>query len=139
MNDFVKEALEIVKAQASVRAMTEEEIVAMVKKVAASLEAMTGPDPACDPTPDPAVDPKTSIKEGSITCLECGKRFKIITKKHLAAHGLTPADYRAKYGMKKAQPLACKSLARERRKTMNAQRLWERSPNANKPSAPAVQ
>lgn len=140
MNDFVKEALELVKAQASVRAMTEEEIVTMVKKLAASLEAMAGVDPAGESPQGPAVEPKASIKENSITCLECGKRFKIITKKHLAAHGLTPADYREKYGFKKTQPLACKALARERRKAMKNMRLWERSPNANsKPAAPAVQ
>jgi hypothetical protein len=32
MDDYLKEALEIVKAQASVRTMTEEEITSMVKK-----------------------------------------------------------------------------------------------------------
>lgn len=132
MNDFLKEAL------ASVRAMTEDEIVSMAKNLAASLGAMHVESPMDAPVPDP-IDARASIKESTIVCLECGKRFKIITKKHLAAHGLTPADYRAKYGMKKGQPLACKSLARERRKSMNAQRLWERSPNATKPAAPAVQ
>ena len=72
------------------------------------------------------MDPKKSIKEASITCLECGKSFKVITRKHLASHGLAPEESRAKYGFKKTQALACKSLARERRAKMKDMKLWER-------------
>lgn len=127
MTEEMSAALEIVKAQASVRAMTADEITAMLVHVARGIEAASGGGvTACDSSEGPAMDPKKSIRERSITCLECGKRFKVLTKKHLAHHGLTPDEYRAKYGMKKTQALACKSLARERRKKMGEMRLWER-------------
>lgn len=32
-----------------------------------------------------------------ITCLECGKKMKKITNKHLSIHNMTPNDYRIKY------------------------------------------
>jgi predicted transcriptional regulator len=125
--EAIQEALAIVKAQASVRTMSAEEITDMVQRVAAGIMGMTEPAPPEQPTLGQGIiDPKKSIKEASITCLECGKSFKVITRKHLAAHGLTPEEYRAKYGMKKGQPLACKSLARERRKKMKDMKLWER-------------
>ena len=53
-------------------------------------------------------------------------KFKVITRKHLASHGLTPEEYKEKYGYKKTQTLACKALARERRTKMNDMKLWER-------------
>lgn len=123
MEDYLKEALEIVKAQASVRTMNEEEMTSMVRKLSAGIQAIAENSlPAQEEAP--ACDPKKSIKEKSIVCCECGKSFKIITKKHLLSHGLTPDEYREKYGLKKKAPLVCKSLQRERRKKMKEMKLW---------------
>lgn len=126
MEDYLKEALEIVKAQASVRTMTDEEITSMLKNVAAGIQAAAEAESLPTEPAAPAVDPAKAIKESSVLCLECGKSFKVLTKKHLAAHGITPEEYRAKYGYKKGAPLAAKSLQRERRKKMKDMRLWER-------------
>jgi len=132
-DEALKEALEIVKAQASVRAMTAEEMAAMVENVARGIVALTGQGKEPDAAPASAVDPKKSIREASVICLECGKSFKIITKKHLATHGLTPEAYRDKHGLKKGQALTCKALARERRKKMQDMKLWEkRTPMSQK-------
>lgn len=126
-NEIMRHATDIVRIQAGIKEMTAEEITDMLTKVARGIEAAAGGGvTACDPDEGPAMDPKKSIRETSITCLECGKRFKVLTKKHLAHHGLTPDEYRAKYGMKKGQPLACKALTRERRKTMKGMELWKR-------------
>jgi len=116
MENYIQEALEIVKAQASVRTMTEEEIISMVKAVAAGIQAISGEPMAVEGDQEMQADAKKALKEKSITCLDCGKSFKIITKKHLASHGLTPDEYRQKWGYKKKMPLVCKSLQRERRK-----------------------
>jgi len=132
MEEYIQSALEIVKAQASARPMTEDEIISMVKSVAKGIAAVsTGQIATIDAdAATPAMDPKKAIKEASITCLECGKSFKVITKKHLASHGLTSEEYKAKYGYKKTQALACKSLARERRTKMKDMKLWERRTKA---------
>ncbi|WP_027178953.1 MucR family transcriptional regulator [Maridesulfovibrio bastinii] len=123
MEDYIKEALEIVKAQASVRTMTEEEMTSMVRKLSSGIQAIADNQNMPSET-EPACDPKKSIKEKSIVCCECGKSFKIITKKHLASHGLTADEYREKFGLKKKTPLVCKSLQRERRKKMKEMKLW---------------
>ncbi|WP_290924171.1 MucR family transcriptional regulator [Halodesulfovibrio sp.] len=126
MESYLKEALEIVKAQASVRTMTEEEITTMVRKLAGGIKEISASCAVDDDSASKMIDPKKAIKEKSITCVECGKSFKILTKKHLATHGLTPEEYRARCGYKKNTPLVCKSLQRERRKKMKDMRLWER-------------
>lgn len=126
MEEYVKCALEIVKAQASVRTMTDEEITSMVRRLAAGIRDISGDVGEGEAEQGVDMDPKKAVKEKSVTCLECGKSFKVITKKHLATHGLTPEEYKAKHGYKKSMPLVCKSLQRDRRKKMKNMRLWEK-------------
>lgn len=126
MDDYLKGALDLARAQASVRVMTEDEVAGFVQKLAMNLRGIAegGMDAEVAPLSD--ADAKKSIKEKSVTCLECGRVFKIITRRHLAQHGLTAEEYRAKYGFKKGTPLVCKALQRERRKKMKDMQLWER-------------
>lgn len=131
MDDFLKMAMDMVKAQASVRTMSAEEMASMVLELSKKLSALAGcatasvtPPPA--EVAGPAMDPKKSIKEKSITCLECGRTMKLLTAKHLSSHGLTKAEYLAKYGMKKGTSLLAKGLARARKEKMKSMELWKR-------------
>ncbi|MFP4071353.1 MAG: MucR family transcriptional regulator, partial [Desulfovibrionales bacterium] len=123
MEDALKQALEIVKAQASVRTMTEDEITSMVQKLAQQIQGMTTGEISVDQDQEPAVDPRKAIREKSVICLECGKSFKVLTKKHLATHDLTPAEYKEKWGFRKGTALIAKGLARDRRKKMQEMKL----------------
>ncbi len=126
MESYIKEALEIVKAQAGVRTMTEEEITSMVRSLANGIKGMHGGEMPAFAAATSVGDPLQAIKEKSITCLEDGKSYKILTKKTLAKFGLTPDEYREKWGYQKGQPLVCKALQRERRKKMKDMKLWEK-------------
>ena len=130
MDDYLKQALDIVKAQASVRTMSEEEIISMVRGLSHQLRTLEDAPILTEEQKAPTIAPAKSIKEKTITCLECGKNFKIITKKHLVTHNLDPETYRDKWGIKKATPLVCKELQRERRKKMREMKLWERRSTA---------
>ncbi|MFO8031004.1 MAG: MucR family transcriptional regulator [Desulfohalobiaceae bacterium] len=133
MESYVQEALDIVKAQASVRNMSEEEITSMVQRLSQQLkellEERSEEDKSEQKQQEPPVDPKKAIREKSVICLECGKTFKVLTKRHLSTHGLTPAEYKEKWGYKKGTALIAKSLARERRKKMQEMQLWKRRKN----------
>ena len=127
MDDFLKEALDIVKAQASVRVMAEDEIISMVRRLSSDIRGVAEGEGIVDESGGEALgDPRKSVKEKSITCLECGKTFKILTRRHVAGHGLEPAAYREKWGLKKDTPLVSKGLQRERRKKMKDMKLWEK-------------
>ena len=134
MDDYLKEALEIAKAQASVRVMKEEEITAFVQKVTQGIRVVAETEQPVElSTEEMVLEGRKSVKEKSVTCLECGKNFKVLTKRHLATHGISTDDYREKWGFKKGSALVCKALQRERRKKMNDMKLWERrrKPNAD--------
>lgn len=124
MDEHIKQALEIVKAQASFRTMSEEEISSMVRSLSLVIrQLMAGENPAAAMSPDAAVK---QISEKAIACLECGKSFKLLTRRHLMSHGLSAEEYREKWGYPKDAPLVCKSLQRERRKKMKDMKLWEK-------------
>ncbi|SKA77816.1 MucR family transcriptional regulator [Desulfobaculum bizertense] len=135
MDDYLKEALEIVKAQASVRTLTEDEITSMVRKLSEGIRQFAEGKPEPEEAPVPPVDPKKAIREKSIINLEDGKPYKILTKKNLAKYGITPDEYREKWGYKKGTPLICKALQRERRKKMKDMKLWEKRKEARKKKA----
>ena len=125
MEDHLKEALDIVKAQASIRAMTEEEIANMVRKLSVSIQGICE-NREVAVAEDASVAPQKAIKEKSITCLVCGKVFKLITKKHLASHGLTAEEYLEKFGYKKGTALVSRALRKARKRKMQEMKLWER-------------
>jgi predicted transcriptional regulator len=65
---------------------------------------------------EPAVSIRKSITPEYLICLEDGKHFKSM-KRHLAAHGLTPDQYRAKWKLPSDYPMVAPNYA-ARRSTM---------------------
>ena len=64
--------------------------------------------------PQPKVPVKKSVTDDFIICLEDGKRFKSL-KRHLhSEHGLSPQEYRAKWGLAKDYPMVAPAYANAR-------------------------
>ncbi len=123
MDEHIRQALEIVKAQAAFRSMSEDELASMIRSLSAAIQQLA-PEAQPDKEAAPAIE--KALGDKAITCMECGKNFKIITKKHLALHGMTAEEYKEKWGYQRSMPLICKSLQKERRKKMRSMKLWEK-------------
>ncbi|MEM0899572.1 MAG: MucR family transcriptional regulator [Pseudomonadota bacterium] len=77
---------------------------------------MAKPEPAEAPKPVPAINPKKSVTKDYIVCLEDGKHFKSL-KRHLMSHyGLTPEEYREKWGLPADYPMVAPAYAEARSK-----------------------
>ena len=62
----------------------------------------------------PAVPVKRSVMPDHIVCLEDGKKLKML-KRHLrTAYGLSPEDYRAKWGLPADYPMVAPNYAAQR-------------------------
>lgn len=62
----------------------------------------------------PAVPIEASVTPDFIICLENGKKFKML-KRHLSlVHGLTPDQYRKKWGLPPEYPMVAPEYARRR-------------------------
>lgn len=69
---------------------------------------------APQPAPQPAVPVRKSIQDDFIICLEDGKKFKSL-KRHISAHyGLTPEEYRTKWGLPADYPMVAPNYAAAR-------------------------
>ncbi|RJT34299.1 transcriptional regulator [Mesorhizobium waimense] len=84
----------------------------------------------------PAVNPKRSVFPDYIVCLEDGKKFKSL-KRHLSTdHGLTPDEYRAKWGLAPDYPMVAPSYSATRSALAKSSGLG-RKPAASAPAKPA--
>lgn len=121
--------VQIVEAQASAGMMTTEEIEESLRKIYRVLQELDGLEesaPAVEaipqvgamkiPAKQPVVGkgPYESIGEHSVVCLECGAQFRQITANHLRSHGLTPREYKKKWGFRLKDSLAAKVVTRSR-------------------------
>ena len=63
---------------------------------------------------EPAVPVDKSVKRSQIICLECGKGQKMLKRHLMSGHGLTPDDYRARWGLARDYPLVAPNYAKQR-------------------------
>ena len=62
----------------------------------------------------PAVNPKKSVHDDYIICLEDGKKLKML-KRHLrTSYGMTPEEYRIKWGLPADYPMVAPNYAEQR-------------------------
>lgn len=89
------------------------EVPTLITAIHGALSGATIMAPA-EPEHVPAIDPKKSVKPGHIVSLIDGKPYKML-RRHLATNGLTPDEYRARYGLPADYPMVAKQYAEKRR------------------------
>ncbi|WAJ28795.1 MucR family transcriptional regulator [Antarcticirhabdus aurantiaca] len=93
------------------------ELPALIASVRAALEAPAGGRPAAEAEPvdlTPAVPVKKSITPDYLISLEDGRPYKSL-KRHLqASYGMTPDDYRRKWGLPADYPMVAPNYAAAR-------------------------
>lgn len=64
----------------------------------------------------PAVDVKDSVKDDHIICLEDGKKLKMLKRYLKTAYGMSPEDYRKRWGLPNDYPMVAPNYAKKRSK-----------------------
>jgi len=113
--DLVRMAAEIAAAYVSANPVQAQDIPALIRTVHSALLEVSGVTTAApEVAPEPAVSIKKSVTADYIICLEDGKKFKSL-KRHLRTrYGLTPDEYRAKWGLAHDYPMVAPNYAKER-------------------------
>ena len=65
---------------------------------------------------EPAVSIRASVKRDHLVCLEDGKKMKMLKRHLMTDHGLTPAEYRARWGLAADYPMVAPDYAETRRR-----------------------
>ncbi len=114
-SDLLKLASEIVAAYVSNNPVPASELPGMIKSVHATLGGLTGGAGAELLTSQkPAVNIKKSISPEYIVCLEDGKKLKMLKRYLRSRYGLSPEDYRAKWGLPADYPMVAPNYAAQR-------------------------
>ncbi|MDZ3833098.1 MAG: MucR family transcriptional regulator [Sphingopyxis sp.] len=105
---------DIVAAHVSNNSVAISDLALIINNVHAALSAL-GTEVVEEEKPVPAVSIRASVKPDHIVCLEDGKKLKML-RRHLMTHyGMTPEDYRAKWGLPADYPMVAPNYAEKRR------------------------
>ena len=66
------------------------------------------------PQPEPAVAPNKSVTHDYIVCLEDGTKHKMLKRHLMSAFGLTPDQYRQRWGLPKDYPMVAPAYSKVR-------------------------
>ena len=132
--DAVEVAADIVAAFVSNNALPTGELPSLIESVYAAVAGFRGPGEVAatvvDP-PSPAVSIRKSITPDYLICLEDGKRLKSM-RRHLALLGMTPEQYRAKWGLPSTYPMVAPNYATQRSAMAKNAGFGRRTPAAAK-------
>ena len=113
-SDLLALTTEIVSSHVANNTVAQSDISGLIEQVFRTLANLGGGAPLSADRPQPAVPIKKSITPEYIICLEDGKKLKML-KRHLkTAYGMTPEDYRERWGLPADYPMVAPSYAKQR-------------------------
>jgi predicted transcriptional regulator len=130
---------EIVAAHVANNRVAVGEIGDLVERVHGALTGLGAPPPAPpqDDRKAGAVSVRASVKPDHLVCLECGRKQKTLKRHLAAAHGLTPAQYRADYRLPDSYPMVAPDYARQRSEMAKKIGLGQKGRGRRKAAKPA--
>ncbi|WP_427026376.1 MucR family transcriptional regulator (plasmid) [Aureimonas ureilytica] len=115
--EALEQTVEIVSAYVSNSHVPREDLVRLIGDVFAALRSVGSAkvEEAAPAQPlVPAVPIRKSITPDHIICLEDGKSFKSLKRHLYTKYGLTPEEYRAKWGLPSDYPMVAANYAAKR-------------------------
>src|SRR5215218_4027970 len=110
--DFVELSADVVAAYVSNNSVSRADLPAVISTVHAALkhaaEGTREPEPLVPPVPI-----NKTVFPDHIISLEDGRRYKSM-KRHLSGRGLSPEQYRAKWGLRPDYPMVAASYSKAR-------------------------
>ena len=137
--DFIELTADIVSAYVSknsVRPSDMPDLLASVHAALAGLSQSSAPEAPAVDKPTPAQIRKSITYEGLISFLD-GRSYKTL-KRHLRTRGMTPEEYRERFGLPRDYPVTAASYSEQRSKLAMAlglgQQRRKESPKAAEPT-----
>ena len=109
-------ASEIVAAYVSNNELAVEELPDMIRTVHGVLATLGDDIGSALPQQGPAVAVDESVTDEYLICLEDGKKLKMLKRYLRSRYGLSPEEYRAKWGLPADYPMVAPNYAAQRSK-----------------------
>ena len=106
---------DIVAAHVSNNDVNVDEVPNLITNVFSALSVLGDDTNQAQARPDPAVSIRASVKKDHIVCLDCGKKMKMLKRHLMTSYGMTPDDYRERWGLPADYPMVAPAYAEKRR------------------------
>lgn len=114
MDDHLQYVANIVSAYVAHNALQATTVPQLIKTVSSSLRALAPPGPDRPSKQEPAIPIRKSVTPDFIISLEDGTKLKSL-KRHLSTrYGMTPEQYRAKWGLPADYPMVAPNYSNRR-------------------------
>lgn len=105
---------DIVASHVSNNPVTVSEVPQLIRQVYSALADVDGAAPPAPELPKPAVPIRKSVTPDYIVCLEDGKKLKMLKRHIRTRYGLTPDEYRERWGLAPDYPMVAPNYASRR-------------------------
>jgi predicted transcriptional regulator len=112
---LITHTTDIVVSYVSNNSVAADDVSALIKNVYGTLAGLGSAGEVAEARPEPAVSVRSSVKRDHIVCLEDGKKMKMLKRHLMTDHGLTPDEYRARWGLPSDYPMVAPDYAEKRR------------------------
>jgi predicted transcriptional regulator len=113
--DHLRLSADIVAAYVSRNPVTPDAIPAVIQRVHEAMTALSQPaPPPMEERPKPAVPVSRSVQSDYIVCLEDGKRLKMLKRYLRSRFGMSPEEYRRRWGLAPDYPMVAPAYAERR-------------------------
>ncbi len=106
---------DIVAAHVSNNSVAVNDLPTLIQNVHEALSGISGGAAVPEEKLEPKVSIRSSVKPDYIVCLEDGKKQKMLKRHLMTNHGMTPAEYRQKWGLPADYPMVAPNYAEQRR------------------------
>lgn len=114
-NELLALTADIVSSHFANNSVAPTEVPGVIEAVYATLAKLgTAPEEPVT-RQEPAVSVRASIKPDYIVCLEDGKKLKMLKRHLMTRYGMTPDQYRTKWGLPADYPMVAPNYAEQRR------------------------
>jgi predicted transcriptional regulator len=114
--DLLGLSSEIVAAFVAQNTLPADQLPALIRSVHGALNGLTAPEVVA-PAPargKPAVPISRSVQQDYLVCLEDGKQLKMLKRYLRSRYGMTPDDYRRRWGLPPDYPMVAPGYAAKR-------------------------
>ncbi len=106
---------DIVSAHVSNNSVAVNDLPLLIQNVHGALAGLGQPVEEAAPKQEPAVSIRSSIKPDYLVCLEDGIKMKMLKRHLMTRYGMTPDEYRQKWGLGPDYPMVSPNYAEQRR------------------------
>ena len=111
--DLTALTAEVVSAYVANNSLRPADIPDLIASVHRAMQSLSAPPQGAPEKREPSIPIKKSITPDFLISLEDGRRYKTL-RRHLKGRGLTPEQYREKWGLPRDYPMVAPNYAKQR-------------------------